>query len=124
MPHDTSPAYPVDLDRVLAAKSVRDAGIARARARRRAANSARTLRRTPRDRLERLMRVEEHFQALLLYDQLEFLRGPDSIAEAERDFALTVQRICLEAANGIPALPAPPRRLGGDAGDRGACASA
>ena len=53
------------------------------------------------ERLERLTRVEEHFQALLLYDQLEFLRGPAAVSDADRDFALTVQRICLEAANGF-----------------------
>src|SRR3954470_2989012 len=53
------------------------------------------------DRLEALMRVEEHFQALLLYDQIEFLRQPPAAIEPERDFALNVQRICLEVANGL-----------------------
>lgn len=53
------------------------------------------------ERLDALMRVEEHFQALLLYDQIEFLRQPAAIPEAERDFALTVQRLCLESANGF-----------------------
>src|SRR6187549_3716130 len=53
------------------------------------------------ERLDALMRVEEHFQALLLYDQIEFLRQPSGISEADRDFALSVQRICLEAANGF-----------------------
>lgn len=54
------------------------------------------------DRLQALMRVEEHFQALLLYDQIDFLRQPaTSTSEADRDFALNVQRICLEAANGF-----------------------
>ena len=52
-------------------------------------------------RLHELMRVEEHFQALLLYDQIDFLRQPASASEADRDFALNVQRICLEAANGF-----------------------
>ena len=52
-------------------------------------------------RLQSLMRVEEHFQALLLYDQIDFLRHASSMMEAERDFALNIQRICLEAANGF-----------------------
>ncbi len=51
------------------------------------------------ERLKDLMRVEEHFQALLLYDQIDFLKQPAHIAESGRDFALGVQRICLEAAN-------------------------
>ena len=51
------------------------------------------------ERLQALMGVEEHFQALLLYDQIDFLRQPSSAAEGDRDFALNVQRICLEAAN-------------------------
>ena len=51
-------------------------------------------------RLHALLRVEEHFQALLLYDQIDFLRQP-ATAEGEREFALNVQRICLEAANGF-----------------------
>ena len=52
-------------------------------------------------RLQSLMRVEEHFQALLLYDQIDFLRHSSSMMESERDFALNIQRICLEAANGF-----------------------
>lgn len=52
------------------------------------------------ERLEALMRVEEHFQTLLLYDQIDFLRQPAAISEADRDFALSVQRACLESANG------------------------
>ncbi|HEX4780972.1 MAG TPA: hypothetical protein VH301_09485 [Usitatibacter sp.] len=51
------------------------------------------------ERLNELMRIEEHFQALLLYDQIDFLRQPASPTEADRDFALNIQRICLEAAN-------------------------
>lgn len=100
MPHDPSPAYPVDLDRVLAAKSVRDAD-----SRALFLSAVRELGKDASPygagRLEALMQVEEHFQALLLYDQLDYLRGPASVAQAERDFALTVQRICLEAANGF-----------------------
>ncbi|HUL94449.1 MAG TPA: hypothetical protein VLT89_00470 [Usitatibacter sp.] len=52
------------------------------------------------ERLQDLMRVEEHFQALLLYDQIDFLRQANA-SEAERDFAINIQRICLEAANGF-----------------------
>jgi hypothetical protein len=51
------------------------------------------------ERLQDLMRIEEHFQALLLYDQIDFLRQGGAPTEADRDFALNVQRICLEAAN-------------------------
>ena len=90
----------LDVERVLAAKTVRDAGA-------RGLILA-TIRELGRDggeftleRLQDFMRVEEHFQVLLLYDQIEFLRQPAAIAEAERDFALNVQRICLEAANGF-----------------------
>jgi len=54
-----------------------------------------------RERLQELMRVEEHFQALLLYDQIDFLRQPTAVSEADRDFALNIQRIGLEAANAI-----------------------
>ena len=100
MPHDSSPAYPVDLGRVLAAKSVRDVAT-RALVLAAVRELGKDAPPYDADRLARLMRVEEHFQTLLLYDQLEYLRGPVSAAEAERDFALTVQRICLEAANGF-----------------------
>src|SRR6185437_2786297 len=47
------------------------------------------------ERLLELMRIEEHFQALLLYDQIDFLRQGGAPTEADRDFALNVQRICL-----------------------------
>ena len=89
-----------DVDRVLQLKSVRDP-------------NARTLfLATVRElgkegvvftlpRLQSLMKVEEHFQALLLYDQIDFLRQSTSMMEADRDFALNIQRICLEAANGF-----------------------
>jgi hypothetical protein len=52
-------------------------------------------------RLERLMQVEEHFQTLLLYDQIDFLRTSGGVGPAEREFAHDVQRICLETANGL-----------------------
>src|SRR3954468_14957422 len=54
------------------------------------------------DRLTKLMRVEEHFQVLLLYDQIDFLKhGSQASTDEDRDFALSVQRNCLEAANGF-----------------------
>jgi hypothetical protein len=89
-----------DIDRVLQLKTVREP-------------NARTLflatvRELGRDgsgftlpRLQNLLKVEEHFQALLLYDQIDFLRQSTSMMEADRDFALNIQRICLEAANGF-----------------------
>jgi hypothetical protein len=50
------------------------------------------------ERLRELIRIEEHFQSLLLYDQIDFLKQARA-GEPEREFALNVQRICLEAAN-------------------------
>ena len=100
MPNEPHPAYPVDLDRVLEARTVRDAGT-RALFLAAVRELGRDAPPWTADRLERLMRVEEHFQALLLYDQIEFLRGPTPVPDAERDFALTVQRVCLESANGF-----------------------
>ena len=88
-----------DVERALAAKTVRDAGSR--------AMFLAAVRELGKDggaftfeRLQALIRVEEHFQALLLYDQIDFLRQL-SAAEGDRDFALNVQRICLEAANGF-----------------------
>jgi len=52
------------------------------------------------ERLQELVALAEHFQALLLYDQVDFLRAADG-AESEREFALAVQRVCLESANGF-----------------------
>jgi len=52
-------------------------------------------------RLHALVAVEDHFQSLLLYGQIDFLRQPFDAAEADRDFALNVQRIWLETANGL-----------------------
>lgn len=100
VPHDPGAAYPVDLERVIEAKSVRDPA-ARALILAAVREFGKDVAPYSRDRLDRLMRVEEHFHALLLYDQLDFLRLPAEIGEADRDFALTVQRICLEAANGF-----------------------
>ena len=93
-------ASSIDVERVLALKTVREpAGRAQI------LSTVRDLGRDGADfsldRLQDLIAVEEHFQALLLYDQIEFLRQPEPLPEAERDFALNVQRICLEAANGF-----------------------
>ncbi|MGZ5077916.1 MAG: hypothetical protein ACXWHZ_00030 [Usitatibacter sp.] len=93
-------AYPVDVERVLALKTVREPtsrGHFLAAIREFGKDGADfTL-----ERLQHLMRIEEHFQALLLYDQIDFLRQPATVSEADRDFALNIQRICLEAANGF-----------------------
>lgn len=93
-----SPA--TDVERVLGLKTVREAGAR--------GHFLATVRELARDgaeftieRLEHLIAVEEHFQALLLYDQLEFLRHQGPAGEQERDFAMNVQRVCLEAANGF-----------------------
>lgn len=100
MSTDDSSSFPVDVGRVLTAKSLRDPA-----SRARLLSAMRELGKDAppftAERLDRLMLVEEHFQALLPFDQLEFLRGPASVADAERDFAQTIQRICLEAANGF-----------------------
>jgi hypothetical protein len=100
MPHDQGAAYPVDLERVLEAKTVRDPA-ERALILAAVREFGKDVAPFSRDRLDRLMRVEEHFHALLLYDQLDFLRSQAALSEADRDFALTIQRICLEAANGF-----------------------
>ena len=96
----TVAALPADVERVLAQKTVREA-TARG-------HFLAAVREHGRDgvpftleRLEALMRVEEHFQALLLYDQIDFLRQSGPGSDDERDFALNIQRICLEAANGF-----------------------
>jgi len=100
MPSEATPAFPVDLGRVLAAKTVRESG-----ARALFLAAIRELGRNEPpfsiERLAKLIEIEEHFQTLLLYDQIEYLRGPASVGDAEREFALTVQRICLESANGF-----------------------
>ncbi|HUP29981.1 MAG TPA: hypothetical protein VM122_07410 [Usitatibacter sp.] len=93
-------ARPADVERVLALKTVREA-TARGHFLAAVREYGRDGSEFSLERLEHLMHVEEHFQALLLYDQIEFLRQPSSISEGERDFALNIQRICLEAANGF-----------------------
>lgn len=52
------------------------------------------------ERLRELIALEEHFHALLLYDQVDFLRA-DGPPAADREFALGVQRVHMEAANGF-----------------------
>jgi hypothetical protein len=95
-----TPSYPVDVERVLATNTVHEPG-----ARALFLSSIRKFGKDgaefTEDRLRRLIAVEEHFQNLLLYDQLDFLRMPFNVPEGERDFALNIQRICLEAANGF-----------------------
>ena len=95
-----TPSYPIDVERVLAANTVHEPGSR--------ALFLSSMREFGKDgaeysleRLQRLMAVEEHFQNLLLYDQLDFLRMPFNVADTERDFALNIQRICLESANGF-----------------------
>jgi hypothetical protein len=90
----------LDVERVLALKTVREAT-----SRSQFLSAIRELGKDGGDfsleRLQELMRIEEHFQALLLYDQIDFLRQPATASEADRDFALNIQRICLDAANGF-----------------------
>lgn len=95
----SSVAAEADLDRILALKSVREPTPR--------SQFLEAVREYGRDdaeftmaRLEKLVRVDEHFQALLATDQIEFLRQPATLSEPDREFALGVQRICLEAANG------------------------
>ena len=88
----------VDVEQVLAAKTVRDPASLEL-----LVAAIRELGRDGGDftleRMQDLLRVEEHFQALLLYDQIDFLRQPGVPTGADRDFAVNVQRVCLEAAN-------------------------
>jgi hypothetical protein len=93
-------AYPADVEHVVALKTVGDAAsrshfLASVREYGQDAGPF-TL-----ERLQYLMAIEEHFQALVLYDQIEFLRSPPPASETEREFALGIQRIFLEAANGF-----------------------
>jgi len=95
-----TPSYPIDVERVLAANTVHEPG-ARALFLSAMREFGKDGAEFSAERLQRLMAVEEHFQNLLLYDQLDFLRMPFNVGEGERDFALNIQRICLEAANGF-----------------------
>jgi hypothetical protein len=92
-------AYPPEVERVLAVKSLRetDAPAAFLAAIRSAGREEAEFTRA---RLHELVALAEHFQALLLFDQLDFLRAPGT-PDADREFALAVQRVCLESANGF-----------------------
>jgi hypothetical protein len=52
------------------------------------------------ERLRSLTALVEHFQALLLYDQVDFLRATTT-SESDREYAVGVQRVNIEAANGF-----------------------
>jgi hypothetical protein len=95
-----SSAYPIDYERILQQKTVRDPT-----ARAMFLSAMREFGKEDGpftfERLQQMTRIEEHFQALLLYDQLDFLREQASSPDGDRDFALNIQRICLEAANGF-----------------------
>ncbi len=93
-------AYPIDVERVLQQKTVREA-TSRALFLSAIREFGKEGGEFTFERLQNLTRIEEHFQALLLYDQLDFLRQPFNVPEDQRDFALNIQRICLEAANGF-----------------------
>jgi hypothetical protein len=93
-------AYPADVELVVALKTVRDA-TARAHFLAGVREYGKDGAEFTLERLQYLMAIEEHFHALLLYDQIDYLREPPPISEADREFALSIQRICLEAANGF-----------------------
>jgi len=91
-------APPSDIERVLQLKTVREPG-----ARAQLLAALRDLGREGGDftlvRLQRLIAVDEHFHTLLAADQVEFLRRTGTLQEADRELALSVQRMCLESAN-------------------------
>jgi len=93
-------AYPADVEMVVALKTVRDP-TARAHFLAGVREYGKDGADFTLERLQYLMAIEEHFHALLLYDQIDYLREPPPISEADREFALSIQRICLEAANGF-----------------------
>ncbi len=93
-------AQPAEVDRVLQLTTVREPA-----ARALILNAVRDLGRDGAEfgllRLQQLIAVDQRFNALLQRDQAEFLREARAVTEADREFALNVQRICLEAANGF-----------------------
>ena len=95
-----APESAPDIDAAFAVKTVREAA-ARAQLRAAIRELGREGAGYTAERLERLIRLEDHFQALLLYGQLEFLREAGTPSDPEREFALDVQRIHLDAANGF-----------------------
>ena len=92
-------AFAPEVERVLALKTVRDpeAFVLFQDA---VATAGREEAEFTAERLSELTALVEHFQALLLYDQVEFLRATGR-PEADREFATSVQRVNLEAANGF-----------------------
>jgi hypothetical protein len=100
---EATPAAPEtapDIDAAFAVTTVRD-GAARAQLRAAIRELGREGGGYTAERLARLIRLEDHFQALLLYGQLEFLREDGMPSDPEREFALDIQRIHLDAANGF-----------------------
>jgi len=91
---ETVLAYPPDVERVVALKTVGDAP-SRAEFLAAVREYGKDGAEFTNERLQYLMAIEEHFQSLLLYDQIEFLRSPPPITEPQREFALSIQRICL-----------------------------
>jgi hypothetical protein len=92
-------AFPPEVERVLSLKTVRDAE-SLAIFHHAVLSAGREEAEFTWERLQELIALLEHFQALLLYDQVEFLRGSGDPA-ADREFATSIQRLNLEAANGF-----------------------
>jgi hypothetical protein len=88
-----------EVERVLALKSLREAD-APALFLEAVRNAGREDAEFTLERLNELLALTEHFQALLLFDQVEFLRAP-ALSEPDRALAASVQRVHLEAANGF-----------------------
>jgi hypothetical protein len=92
-------AFPPEVERILAIKGTREPD-----ALQRIHAAVRTAGRDDAEftieRLHELVALVEHFQALLLYDQVDFLRATGN-AETDREYAVGVQRVNLEAANGF-----------------------
>ena len=98
--HGHRPRIPADVEHVVALKTVGDAASR--------SHFLAAMREYGQDagpftleRLQYLMAIEEHFQALLLYDQIEFLRRRHRPRRRSASSRSTIQRIFLEAANGF-----------------------
>ena len=91
-------APPSDVERVLQLKTVREPG-ARAQILAAIRDLGRDSGEFTMARLQRLVAVDEHFHNVLTFEQVDFVRGGGPLTEADRDFALNIQRICLESAN-------------------------
>jgi hypothetical protein len=92
-------AFPPEVESVLALKSTRQAD-ALPRLLAAIRNAGREEAEFTIERLRELVALVEHFQALLLYDQVDFLRATVP-GESDREYAVGVQRVNLEAANGF-----------------------